>query len=842
MGNETTAEGTYSTAMGKGTHAQAYGATAFGRYNAAFGDMLNWLDGDPLFVIGNGSSDSERSNAFTVLKNGKTGIGTDSPSTNLDVNGTVRIRGGDPGAGKVLVSDDTGTASWSTPSSGDADPVIGNEVTDTANATLIRSGAGTAGDPYKLALNLGNANTWTGAQTFGSTQVTGTLKDTAGGAGTSGQVLQSTGAGTSWTAFSGLEGDGVVGNEVTDAANSTLARSGTGTGVDPYKLALNLSNANTWTNTQTFGSAQVTGTLKDTEGAAGTNGQFLKSTGIGTIWSDVSATADNDWTISGNDQYSAVSGNVGIGTGVPEFKLSVDSDGGILAKGTYDAGATLITSGFGTRLIWYPRKSAFRAGTVAGTQWDDAKVGSCSTAFGINTTASGDTSTAMGGSTTASGPWSLATGVYTIASNDAATALGFGTRASGYYSTAMGKDTTASGDDSTAMGYMTSASGWASTAMGGFTTASGGYSTAMGYRTTAQAYDSVVLGRWNVVSGSTTTWVETDPLFVIGNGFQFSEMPPSRSNALTVLKNGNVGIGQLDPTATLDVAGTVQMFGDWEAKSAGTEYTAPSDGFVVAHIVADSDGEQGYARGETPHAGTPIVRSRASVYRAAGGVGVLSSSLCMPVQKGITWYVTTSATSGTPVTTVYWIPLGHTVRTLAPESGPIGFTRTGDASPRRVGGSRGQGSSAASDGQAGPGGETGAPAVPATLLPERYPVCEPVEVGDVLANDATRPGTFCLSRMAADPSVVGIATEAWPATDEGAAERAQAVTLASSGVGVCKVDTGYGPIAANDLLVASPTPGHAMKAVNPAPGTVLAKALEPLPTGTGTIRVLVMLR
>ncbi|MCU0404669.1 MAG: hypothetical protein MUE99_08980 [Chitinophagaceae bacterium] len=40
------------------------------------------------------------------------GINTNSPTTNLDINGTVRIRGGSPGLGKVLVSDGSGTASW----------------------------------------------------------------------------------------------------------------------------------------------------------------------------------------------------------------------------------------------------------------------------------------------------------------------------------------------------------------------------------------------------------------------------------------------------------------------------------------------------------------------------------------------------------------------------------------------------------------------------------------------------------------------------------------------------------------------------------------------------------
>ncbi len=46
---------------------------------------------------------------------GNVGIGTSSPSAKLEVNGQVKISGGTPGAGKVLVSDATGLASWGAP-------------------------------------------------------------------------------------------------------------------------------------------------------------------------------------------------------------------------------------------------------------------------------------------------------------------------------------------------------------------------------------------------------------------------------------------------------------------------------------------------------------------------------------------------------------------------------------------------------------------------------------------------------------------------------------------------------------------------------------------------------
>lgn len=57
-----------------------------------------------------------------------------------------------------------------------------------------------------------------------------------------------------------------------------------------------------------------------------------------------------------------------------------------------------------------------------------------------------------------------------------------------------------------------------------------------------------------------------------------------------------------------------------------------------------------------------------------------------------------------------------------------------------------------------------------------------------------------------------------------------------------KVDAAYGAIQIGDLLVASATPGMAMRADNPAPGTVVGKALESFAAGQGTIMMMVLNR
>jgi trimeric autotransporter adhesin len=139
-------------------------------------------------------------------------------------------------------------------------------------------------------------------------------------------------------------------------------------------------------------------------------------------------------------------------------RLVVDSAGGFVARGTAEGSGTIPAMGAGTRLMWYPGKSAFRVGTVEGAQWDDASIGYYSTAMGVNTTASGWYSTAMGAGTAASGSFSTALGSST-ASGYASVAMGYYTAASGYASTAMGQGTRASGDYSTAMGRRASTHG-----------------------------------------------------------------------------------------------------------------------------------------------------------------------------------------------------------------------------------------------------------------------------------------------------------------------------------------------------------------------------------------------
>ena len=126
---------------------------------------------------------------------------------------------------------------------------------------------------------------------------------------------------------------------------------------------------------------------------------FCRDTGSGFQWTSSAAEywEQNGDTIYLKDTLNPTAKKVGIGTSSPSFKLTLENDGGILAIGDFGNGETLMTSGAGTRFIWYPRKAAIRAGQVTGTQWDETNIGNYSVAFGFNTKASSIKSVVLGG-------------------------------------------------------------------------------------------------------------------------------------------------------------------------------------------------------------------------------------------------------------------------------------------------------------------------------------------------------------------------------------------------------------------------------------------------------------
>ncbi len=116
LGYNTLAVGNNSFAIGYSTQAKSFCTLAIGMFNDLSGTNTDWSNGtDPAFVIGNGWDDSHRSNALTVLQNGKTAIGLILPTEMLDVNGNARFRSVKSGGGvSALYIDVNGVLTTST--------------------------------------------------------------------------------------------------------------------------------------------------------------------------------------------------------------------------------------------------------------------------------------------------------------------------------------------------------------------------------------------------------------------------------------------------------------------------------------------------------------------------------------------------------------------------------------------------------------------------------------------------------------------------------------------------------------------------------------------------------
>jgi len=211
----------------------------------------------------------------------------------------------------------------------------------------------------------------------------------------------------------------------------------------------------------------------------------------------------------------------------------IDGTDGLLSTGTLNSGA-IAPSGGGVKMFWNPRKAAFRAGSVSGTQWNDTNVGRTSVAIGINTTASGVNSVALGNGTTASGISSTALGNGSLATGNFSTALGAAT-SNGLYSTAMGINSISSGLYSTAIGNNSISNGNASTSIGESNTAISYGETAIGIGATT--YTPSLNG-----DSQFRTANANDRLFVIGNAIDSNNNSfvdaAERSDAMVVLKNG----------------------------------------------------------------------------------------------------------------------------------------------------------------------------------------------------------------------------------------------------------------------------------------------------------------
>ena len=231
-------------------------------------------------------------------------------------------------------------------------------------------------------------------------------------------------------------------------------------------------------------------------------------------------------------------GNVGIGTTAPAAKFEVNGSNvnnvifdsiNLIVKG--NTSGLAIGSYSQPVMFFYPKKWAFRAGFANSGYWDDANIGIGTAAFGHNTKASGS---------------------YSLVAGD-------GNISTGGNNAVFGVSNTVSYDNSIVAGTTNTVSGYAASSFGSVSTVDGYYGHTLGYGLINKDYGSTVVGWMNDTTshGANTTGsggIVPNPqnrIFVVGNGT--GSYGGARSNALTVLMSGNVGIGTSSPDSLLTV-------------------------------------------------------------------------------------------------------------------------------------------------------------------------------------------------------------------------------------------------------------------------------------------------
>lgn len=246
----------------------------------------------------------------------------------------------------------------------------------------------------------------------------------------------------------------------------------------------------------------------------------------------------------------------------------MDNDGGIIAKGTFGSGADLITSGAGIRLIWYPKKAAFRAGRAAFDEWNDVSIGSYSVAMGNRGTASGNSSTVCGGfNGEASGDQSTVCGGATNTASGERSFVGTGinnTASGGNAFVGCGSQNSASGPGAfIGSGGNNEASNNGAVVVGGVYNEASGYISSVGggwenissnsYSTVPGGYMNTAGGQYSFAAGRQAK-ANHDGCFVWADDTD-ANFTSTGTDQFLIRASGGVGIGTDDPKSPLHVVG-----------------------------------------------------------------------------------------------------------------------------------------------------------------------------------------------------------------------------------------------------------------------------------------------
>jgi hypothetical protein len=538
-----------------------------------------------------------------------------------------------------------------------------------------------------------------------------------------------------------------------------------------------------------------------------------------------------------------------IGSTTPKFKLTLDGDGGIMAKGTFGNGVTLNSTGPGARLMWYPRKAAFRAGELTNmvpNGWNDANIGSHSVvAGGLDNIASGDFSGVGGGtlnsalanySTIGGGRKNLIDPAATFATiggggstfgtigDDAGnTVFGIG----GFVGSGESNITGTAGDavnstDAAICGgienqalktYSVACTGGknisqnlASSICGGaFNLADGQWSTVAASGITSSSISTNAQGDYSFVAGGFGN-ISSGTYSTIGLGksnWSSGDSPNNAAADYSAIITGNNNITLATALNSVIVSG--------ENNTAGGQYSVIPTGLnntvlgdyslaMGKNMFLETTKNRSFVWG---HSNTSVNLNQPGgfiIYSGNVGIGVLSPSEKLDISQNL-------LVKGTGKSIIL-------------------------SNPPTVAGN---------DALRWPN----ATSIIGLDMAEIFETSEPVEPADVLIIDSQKTAKLRKSQHSYDTKVVGIVSSnpavllndnhmtISPTIDIPAQEDQAAVALA--GRVHCKVTDQGGAIAVGDLLTTSDMRGHAMKASNRAKskGAIIGKALEPFSFSSG---------
>ena len=606
--------------------------------------------------------------------------------------------------------------------------------------------------------------------------------------------------------------------------------------------------------------------------------QRMASVGYAFVAGSSAAGADSDWTIAGDDIYSAVSGNVGIGDATPDCKLdvtgaintdSVYSIGGttvLSVEGSYntlvgeDAGANVddgyctivgYQAGFNGTGYGYNTFVGYQAGynngsmrnTFIGSKAGYANTsglgntfvgwsaGSSNTSGGgtflgyaagsSNTTGSGNTFLGdAAGNSNISGGWNTFVGYQAGFKNE----RGYNT----FVGNNAGYDNT-TGSENTFLGWY---AGYENTtgSDNAFLGAQAGRWNTEGYSNTFVGHS---VGIFNTTGyNNTFLGVDVGRYNTEGYGNAFVGMEAGHSNT-TGYRNTALGWGAGHANST----GNNNVFLGWEAgyHETGSEKLYIANGPDTSDVLIHGD----FATGQvgipgklaigtmTPNTDLTIVNPYFPGFRMRNSNA--SMSLAIFQSSGIIELVTETST-------ILKIGSNFADNLILMPDGSVGIGNNNYPSVMLD-----------VDGTASvqvleiTGGAD---------LAEPFPTSsgEKIPMGSVVVIDVNNPGQLKISDRAYDTRVAGVVSGAngikpgLTLTQEGSFESGQNVAL--GGRVYVQADASYGTIQPGDLLTTSDTPGHAMKVTDysKASGTVLGKAMTALESGRGLVLVLVNLQ